>query len=292
MGIKLSGKITQFLFVLFMVQACTMASTVFHKPETVKLQDNVISDGEGPRMGNNRAVPKEIHVQEYKPVIQSGNVLSRFRVPVEGKVISKFGRRGGRIHTGTDIKLHLGDTVFAAYEGVVTKACWYYGYGNLVIIKHEHALETYYGHLSTMMVQPGDQVCTGHPLGLGGRTGRATTEHLHFEIREKGEPYNAELVYDFQKMQVRDDLGNIHKLADLKRNSEKGENNSETDDLPETNTAMVFEYVIKAGDSLWNIARRFNTSVSALCEHNNLTARSVLRIGSVIKILTTASNYQ
>jgi LysM repeat protein len=44
------------------------------------------------------------------------------------------------------------------------------------------------------------------------------------------------------------------------------------------------EYVIKTGDSLWEIARKCNTSVSKLCEHNNLTTTSILKIGRVLKI--------
>jgi murein DD-endopeptidase MepM/ murein hydrolase activator NlpD len=192
------------------------------------------------------------------------------------------------MHTGTDIKLYAGDTVRAAYEGVVSRACRYYGYGNLVVVDHLHGLQTYYAHFSKILVKQGDHISSGQPLGLGGRTGRATTEHLHFEIREKGKAYNPELVYDFESRRIRDHVQGKGALAELITNPKTGQKIEITAKgnqyMNEMSTAAVVEYVIKAGDSLWKIARRFNTSVSRLCEHNNLTTHSVLKIGSVVKI--------
>ncbi len=218
-----------------------------------------------------------------------GQVMGNFSVPNGGKVISRFGMRRGRMHTGTDIKLYLGDTVYAAYSGEVTRACGYYGYGNLVVLNHTHGLETYYAHLSKILVKPGDFIVNGQPLGLGGRTGRATTEHLHFEIRENKKAYNPELVYDFENGCIKPEIADKEALADLIRNPKTGENiqitsrgNSYTMEMP---AGQMVEYVIRAGDSLWEIARRFNTSVSTLCEHNNLSTSSKLRIGMVLKVL-------
>ncbi len=218
-----------------------------------------------------------------------GQVLGNFSIPIRGKVISRFGMRSGRMHTGTDIKLQLGDTVYAAYSGEVSQACSYYGYGNLVVLNHTHGLETYYGHLSKILVKPGEIIFNGQPLGLGGRTGRATTEHLHFEIRENKRAYNPELVYDFENEEIRPEIVEKEALADLIRNPKTGENieiiarsSSYSMEMP---AGHVAEYVIRAGDSLWEIARRFNTTVSALCKHNNLSTSSRLRIGMVLKVL-------
>ncbi len=220
-------------------------------------------------------------------------VLCRFCVPCKGKVISRYGIRRGRMHTGTDIKLYKGDTVYSVYYGEVKRASSYYGYGNLVVLSHSHELETYYAHLSEILVQPGEIVAVGQPVGLGGRTGRATTEHLHFEIREEGKAYNPELVYDFENAVIRSEAAGKEALAELIRNPKTGEHISIT---PRGNSyaaemlaGQVAEYMIKAGDSLWEIARRFNTSVAALCEQNNLTSRSVLKIGTVLKIFDSSN---
>lgn len=221
-------------------------------------------------------------------------MLGSFSIPHEGKVISRYGIRRGRMHTGTDIKLFSGDTVYAAYYGEVSRACSYYGYGNLVVLNHSHGLETYYAHLSKMLVRPGDFIATGQPVGLGGRTGRATTDHLHFEIRENGKAYNPELVYDFENAVIRSEINGKEALADLIRNPKTGEQIAITSRgnsyAMEMSAGQVAEYVIKAGDSLWEIARRFNTSVAALCEHNNLTARSVLKIGTVLKVIASSNH--
>lgn len=123
--------------------------------------------------------------------------------PVKGKVINPFGYRGGHNHTGSDIKLQKGDTVRAAFSGVVTKASPNSAYGNLVILKHVNNIETYYAHLSKCLVQVGDSVVAGEVVGLGGHTGRATTDHLHFEVRYNHISLNPEHFFDFNNNTVK-----------------------------------------------------------------------------------------
>ena len=120
-----------------------------------------------------------------------------------GKVISPYGRRGGRSHTGTDIKTKPNDGIVAAFEGVVTYSGKYSGYGNLVRIKHPNGLETYYSHNSKNLVKQGDYVYAGQRIALTGRTGRATTEHLHFETRVAGQPFDSSKIFDHAKRQLR-----------------------------------------------------------------------------------------
>jgi LysM repeat protein len=207
-----------------------------------------------------------------------GEILDQFVVPFRGKVISKYGMRRGRMHTGTDIKLELGDTVIAAYQGIVTRAQTYYGYGKLVVLNHSLGLETYYAHLSNILVKVGDTISTGQVIGLGGRTGRATGTHLHFEIRENGKAYNPELVFDFDSHSIKPEATEKEMLADLVVKPRVVQKYvMDINDTPS-------EYIIKAGDSLWVIARRFQVSVNELCKLNNLTTQSVLRIGSVLRI--------
>lgn len=107
-----------------------------------------------------------------------------------GKINNEFGYRrnpfGGRsyeFHPGLDIDGDRGDTVIAPANGVVTKAGWQGGYGNLIEIDHGNGLITRYGHLSKIGVQVGDRIERGQTLGLIGSTGRSTGPHLHFEIR-------------------------------------------------------------------------------------------------------------
>lgn len=203
-------------------------------------------------------------------------LLSEYIIPCNGKIISHFGIRRGRMHTGTDIKLNLGDTIIASCSGIVSRASGYYGYGRLVVIDHLNNTETWYGHLSSYLVNKGDTIGTAQPIGLGGRTGRATTEHLHFEIRENGIAYNTELVFDYEKRTVRPEILNGSSLAEL------------TGKLKNEMKGGIFyspsEYIIRAGDSLWIIARRFGTTVAELCRLNQLTPAAVLKIGRALKI--------
>ena len=118
-----------------------------------------------------------------------------------GKVISPYG--GKRHHAGTDIKTRANDTVRAVFSGVVRMAKPYSGYGNVVVIRHPNGLESVYSHNSKNLVKSGDKVRAGQALGLAGRTGRATTEHLHFEVRFKGRTINPNLLFDHVKHKLR-----------------------------------------------------------------------------------------
>lgn len=117
--------------------------------------------------------------------------------PLPGaKVISPYGRRGGRSHTGVDIKTKPNDDILAAFDGVVTMSQSYYGYGNVIKIKHANGLETLYSHNSKNLVKVGDKVKAGQVIALTGRTGRATTEHLHFECKIKGQTFDPAKLFD------------------------------------------------------------------------------------------------
>lgn len=108
----------------------------------------------------------------------------------QGKINNEYGFRrnpfGGRtyeFHAGMDIDGERGDAVIAPANGIVTKAGWQGGYGNLVEIDHQNGLVTRYGHLSRIEVQAGETIGRGQLLGLVGSTGRSTGPHLHYELR-------------------------------------------------------------------------------------------------------------
>ena len=127
--------------------------------------------------------------------------------PLPGaKVISPYGRRGGRSHTGVDIKTRPNDNILAAFDGVVTMSQRYAAYGNLIKIRHERGLETWYSHNSKNLVSVGDRVKAGQVIALTGQTGRASTAHLHFELRLNGAAQNPSLLFDHVAHKVKKDV--------------------------------------------------------------------------------------
>ena len=112
----------------------------------------------------------------------------------DARVISPYG--GARRHSGVDLKTKPNDEIYAAFDGVVVASGTYYGYGNCIRIKHAYGLETLYSHQSKNMVKKGDKVKAGQVIGLTGRTGRATTEHLHFEVSFGGKRLDPAIIFD------------------------------------------------------------------------------------------------
>ena len=112
----------------------------------------------------------------------------------DAKVISPYG--GKRRHSGVDLKTQANDEIVAAFDGEVVASGPYYGYGNCIRIKHAYGLETLYSHQSKNFVKKGDKVKAGQVIGLTGRTGRATTEHLHFEMSFGGRRLDPAIVFD------------------------------------------------------------------------------------------------
>lgn len=100
------------------------------------------------------------------------------------RVLSGFGWRSGRLHTGIDLRSapRGGDPVFAARGGVVAAIGTRGGYGRMVLMKHDDGSFTRYAHLRSFSVRPGDRLAAGQRLGRVGATGRASGPHLHFEI--------------------------------------------------------------------------------------------------------------
>lgn len=132
--------------------------------------------------------------------------------PLEGsKVISPFG--GRRRHSGVDIKTGPNDDIKAVFDGVVRFAQSYYGYGKVIVIRHANGLETLYSHNSKNLVKVGDRVKAGQVIALTGRTGRATTEHCHFEVRVNGKIVNPGKLFDFETRTLKTDLLGFNKYG-------------------------------------------------------------------------------
>lgn len=119
-----------------------------------------------------------------------GDRLDRIRLlpPVAGTVSSGFGNRSGGRHAGIDILAPAGAEVCAVSAGLTEyTGNAKRGYGNVVILDHGEGITTLYGHLATIRVQSGETVPAGAVIGTVGRSGNATTHHLHFEVRVDGE---------------------------------------------------------------------------------------------------------
>jgi murein DD-endopeptidase MepM/ murein hydrolase activator NlpD len=92
------------------------------------------------------------------------------------------------MHEGLDIAANLGEPIYAALDGTVTYSGWASGYGNLIKLKHNDGIDTYYGHCSKLLVSEGQKVKKGEKIAEVGSTGNSTGPHLHFEIRINGVP--------------------------------------------------------------------------------------------------------
>ena len=131
------------------------------------------------------------------------NDSSEFCFPVRNTKTSNYGWRWERGHHGVDIRLTTGEPVHSAFSGVVRIASRMGGYGNCVVIRHPNGLETLYGHLSKINVQPNQPVAAGDIIGLGGSTGRSTGPHLHFECRFLYQTFDPEWILDFKTYSLR-----------------------------------------------------------------------------------------
>ncbi|MBD1996525.1 peptidoglycan DD-metalloendopeptidase family protein [Leptolyngbya sp. FACHB-541] len=127
------------------------------------------------------------------PVVRG---TGQFTYPSIGIVTSNFGWRVHpilgyrRFHAGIDFGASHGSTIQAADAGVVIFSGWYGGYGNAVVISHGGDLTTLYGHASELYVSEGQTVQQGQAIAAIGSTGFSTGPHLHFEVRQNGEPVN------------------------------------------------------------------------------------------------------
>jgi murein DD-endopeptidase MepM/ murein hydrolase activator NlpD len=192
----------------------------------------------------------------------------------QSKVNSDFGWRHSRFHSGIDLDLEVGDDVFASFDGIVKKSDYVSGYGNLVVVKHFNGLETYYAHLSKILVAEGDTVNAGEKIALGGNTGRSTGPHLHYEIRYRGAAINPKYLVDFKNEVL------VSESFYLKR-----EHFKPTTESGSTATTTGKKYVtVKSGDTLSKIAQRNHTTVSKICKLNNISAKKILRPGQRLRV--------
>lgn len=202
-----------------------------------------------------------------------------FCIPSDGKIISKFGPRRRRQHKGIDIKLNTGDPVKSVFDGVVRYAKRNrHGFGNLVVIRHFNGLETYYAHLNKMEVKPYQAVKAGDLVGTGGRTGRARGSHLHFEMRLFDKPFDPAKVINFDSARL------ITEKIWLDRNFFTPPSRKALARSGNNSPGAEGYHVIRKGDTLGRIARRYGTTIRQLCLLNGLKKTSILKVGKRLKL--------
>lgn len=216
------------------------------------------------------------------------DVHSEFRSPVDGIVTSRYGYRNGRHHSGIDLDLETGDTVRACWSGKVRYAKYNDGgFGNLVIVRHYNGLETFYAHLSKLIVVPDQDVKAGDVLGLGGNTGRSYGAHLHFEVRFYDASINPEEVIDFVKKECKDENLMVHKglfRPGAKPSDAEEHGEAQTESLQAIQSAQRKYYKVRSGDTLSQIASRNNTTISKICQLNGIRPTTTLQIGRSLRI--------
>jgi len=182
--------------------------------------------------------------------------------PVRGKIYSLF----TATHPGIDIALKKGDTIRSYYRGKVRFASFHKnGYGNLVIIRHPNGLETFYAHLSLILADTNQWLEAGSVIGLGGSTGRSNAPHLHFETRYHDIPLNPFHFIDQSLFSFY-----VSQEKPLKKENKTVKN------------AVRVYHKIKKGDTLYNISKRYGTSIDKICWINNITINTIMHPGDSI----------
>ena len=222
---------------------------------------------------------------------------SQFCVPYQTKIYSRFGIRRGRRHQGVDLPLKVGDPVHAAFDGKVRVSSYMKGYGNLVVIRHENGLETFYGHLSKRNVEVDQWVHAGDVIGLGGSTGRSTGPHLHFETRYQGYAFDPSWLADFEQGTLRSGVFTLKKRYLSARSNYVPESEDEEEDIliaekeeREEEARLAAEeaakryHTIKSGDTLGALAVKYHTTVRQICAWNGIKATTTLRLGRKLRV--------
>lgn len=213
-------------------------------------------------------------------VPESYNIdLTGFCMPTPStRITSPFGPRWRRMHNGLDIKVNIGDTIVAAFDGKVRIVKYERrGYGQYVVIRHDNGLETVYGHLSKQLVEENQLVKAGEAIALGGNTGRSTGSHLHFETRFLGIAINPAYMFDFAKQDVVADSYTFRKIRGFERTT------AGSHDAQVASDGAIRYHKVKSGDTLSQIATKRGVSIDRLCKLNRITRKTTLRIGQVLR---------
>ena len=209
--------------------------------------------------------------------------LTGYYHPAKYRITSNYGYRHRRMHRGVDLGYPEGTPVAAAWDGIVRISKGTAntgGYGNLVVIRHDNGLETYYGHLSRRLVNPGQMVKAGDIIGLGGNTGRSYGSHLHFEVRYLGNDINPCRLIDFDNFKTKFDTLYISGYTVSVPNPTTPQTVQPTTPKPQTSAQY---YKVRKGDNLGKIAAKYHTTVSKIKKLNHLRS-DFIREGQRLRV--------
>ncbi len=244
---------------------------------------------------------QHISTKEHNPfgdrdrfIVPLSKMESTFVYPLKGEFLSNYGMRRGRMHTGVDIRGKRGEEIYAAFDGVVRLSRPYSGYGNVIVVRHYNGLETVYSHNHKNLVKVNQTVKAGEAIALAGRTGRATTDHLHFEVRIAGQVIDPNLLIDVHghKLQSQDlyvsraSAGSkVYVTKGAYREFSKAEKSPAPKKTATKDTKSSGKtHTVTSGDTLYGIARKYSTTVKELCRLNGISENSTLRLGQKIKV--------
>jgi murein DD-endopeptidase MepM/ murein hydrolase activator NlpD len=222
-----------------------------------------------------------IHYRHQGSAPRDTLILTGYHHPANYKITSNYGWRHRRMHRGVDLGLPVGTPIAAAFDGMVriSKGNNTGGYGNLVVIRHDNGLETYYAHLSKRLVNPGQIVKAGDIIGLGGNTGRSYGSHLHFETRYLGNDINPNRIVDFDNYTLKHDTLYISGYSVSTPTPVK---TTEIAQNPKPASSAVY-YRVRKGDNLGRIAQKYHTTVSKLKKLNRLRS-DFIREGQRLRV--------
>ncbi len=199
-----------------------------------------------------------------------------FHPPAIGDLTSNFGFRSwgrkAKFHFGVDVRMEVGDPVYAIFDGVVRVAKRSADYGYVVLIRHYNGLETLYAHFDQLLAYTGKPVRSGEIIGLAGSTGRSTGPHLHFEVRFKGEKIDPNKIINFPSGSLMSDSLQIDKTC--------------FSHLYKVQQAKIKSryYVVRKGDTLGKIAYKNGVSVKQITRLNKISTRTKLKAGRRLRI--------
>jgi murein DD-endopeptidase MepM/ murein hydrolase activator NlpD len=224
-----------------------------------------------------QAIWNTTSVNPYDSLVMPDSILidvTNVVMPVDDQAIritSPFGLRRRRMHKGIDLKVLVGDTIRAVWNGKVrVQRFEKRGYGNFLILRHPNGLETVYGHLSAFLVKQDQVVRAGDPIALGGNTGRSTGSHLHFETRFFGEAINPADVFDFQNKVVHEDVYVFRKKKPSGKYTANGRD-------------KIVYHRVKPGDTLSSIAVKYGLTLRQLCKLNQITTKTKIQAGKTLR---------
>lgn len=277
-------------------------NTAAQVDNTTKYLETLFSEEEEPEFDIYTEGWESQHVNCYAGVSvpETADIdVSKFAMPVPGYITSPYGyrRRFRRMHKGVDLKVNIGDTVRAAFDGRVRITNFERrGYGYYVVLRHTNDLETVYGHLSKFLVEPDQYVKAGQPIALGGNTGRSTGPHLHFETRYMGYAINPCAIFDFANQTTHTDVYTFDKRTYQNARSFSPKANEEYAQAyrakyphkpapaSATSRGGSKTYTVRKGDTLGRIAARNGTKVATICKLNGISTKSTLRPGQKLRL--------